>query len=81
MHMMPSTTKFYKRTYRHYFRRRFNQMDRPIIIINFQGVLGDFFKDYGISMKQEHIMPRHYIAQLNAQNSGPANLNSALTDS
>jgi hypothetical protein len=61
MHMMPSTNKFYKRTYRHYFRRRLNQMDRPIIIINFQGVLGDFFKDHGISMKQDHIMSKQYV--------------------
>lgn len=58
MHLLPSTAKFYKRTLRHYFRRRMNQMDRPLIVINFQGVLGDFFKDSGLSMKQDNIMSK-----------------------
>jgi hypothetical protein len=56
-------------------------MDRPIIIINFQGVLGDFFKDHGISMKQDNIMSKQYVFQTNAQNSGPNNGNLGLTDS
>ena len=33
-------------------------MDRPMIVINFQGVLGDFFKDSGLSMKQDNIMSK-----------------------
>jgi len=33
-------------------------MERPIIIITFQGVLGDFFNDHGIAGKQDHIMTR-----------------------
>jgi hypothetical protein len=36
-------------------------MERPVIIITFQGVLGDFFKDSGISNKQDAIMSRQYL--------------------
>jgi hypothetical protein len=58
MHLLPSTNKYFKRTCRNFFKRRMNQMERPIIIITFQGVLGDFFNDHGISGKQDHIMAR-----------------------
>jgi predicted RNA-binding protein YlxR (DUF448 family) len=40
--MLPSTNKIYKLTKREFFERRMNQMDRPLVILNFQGVLGDF---------------------------------------
>lgn len=65
MHLLPSTPKYYKRTYRHYFKRRMNQMERPVIIINFQGVLGDFLKDGGLSTKQDHLLSRAYIKEFN----------------
>ena len=35
MHLLPSTSKYYKRTYRHFFKRRMNQMERPLIVITF----------------------------------------------
>jgi hypothetical protein len=63
MHLLPSTPKYYKRTYRHYFKRRMNQMERPVIIINFQGVLGDFLKDGGLSTKQDHLMSKAYLKE------------------
>ena len=37
------------------------QMERPLIVITFQGILGDFFKDGGVSMKQDQIMTKQYI--------------------
>lgn len=49
--LYPQTDRFFKRTYRHYFRRRPNKLEHPVIVINFQGILGDFFKDQGISAK------------------------------
>ena len=64
MHLLPSTNKTFKRTFRHFFRRRMTQMERPVLIITFQGVLGDFFKDSGISNKQDAIMSRQYLQQL-----------------
>lgn len=73
MHLLPSTSKIYKRTYRHFFRRRMNQMERPLIVMTFQGVLGDFIKDGGISNKQDHLMSKHY---LQAQASNASNSNS-----
>lgn len=54
--LLPQTPQFFKRTYRHYFNRRSEKADRPMLVINFQGVLGDFFKDNGLSSKQESIM-------------------------
>ena len=33
-------------------------MERPLIIITFQGVLGDFIKEWGISLKQDHIVSK-----------------------
>jgi hypothetical protein len=43
--MLPSTPKVYKLTKRELFGRRMSMMDRPLIVVNFQGVLGDFMKD------------------------------------
>ena len=42
--MLPSTNKHYKRTKREFFGRRMSSIDKPIIIITFQGVLGEFMK-------------------------------------
>ena len=42
--MLPSTSKHYKRTKREYFGRRMSMMDRPLIAITFQGIMGDFIK-------------------------------------
>ena len=58
MHLLPSTNKYFKRTYRHFFKRRINHLDRPLIIITFQGVLGDFIKEWGISNKQDHLISK-----------------------
>jgi len=38
-------------------------MERPLVIITFQGVLGDFFKDNGVSAKQDAIMSKQYLQQ------------------
>ena len=54
LQMLPSTPKTYKRTKRVLFARRMNLMDRPIIIITFQGVLGDFIKKSQIAGMKEH---------------------------
>ena len=40
--MLPSTPKIFKLTKRELFARRMSQMDRPLIILNFQGLIGDF---------------------------------------
>ncbi|CDW77596.1 UNKNOWN [Stylonychia lemnae] len=42
--MLPSTNKHYKRTKREYFGRRMSSIDKPIIVITFQGVIGDFIR-------------------------------------
>jgi len=42
--LVPQTDKHFKKTYRNYFKRRPKYLDRPIVVITFQGVLGDFFK-------------------------------------
>lgn len=34
--------------------------NRPIVVVTFQGVIGDFFNDHGVSEKQNHIMSAHY---------------------
>ena len=47
--MLPSTPKIYRLTKRELFARRMNLMDRPLVILNFQGVLGDFIKDNGLN--------------------------------
>lgn len=76
--MHPQTDKFFKRTYRHFFKRRANKLDHPVIVINFQGILGDFFKDNGISTKQDHIMSKYYLQQQansQANNNHPSNNN------
>jgi hypothetical protein len=53
--MMPSTPKMFKRTKRVIFQRRMNMMDRPLIVITFQGVLGDFFKGLNKQAKEKEI--------------------------
>ena len=50
--MLPSTPKMFKRTKRVLFARRMIYMDRPLLIINFQGVLGDFIKMPAFKMKE-----------------------------
>ena len=42
--MLPSTPKVLKFSKRELFARRMSMMDRPLVILNFQGVLGDFQK-------------------------------------
>lgn len=55
--MLPSTPKNFKRTKRVLFARRMNLMDRPMLIITFQGVLGDFMKKPVPGLKEHHIVP------------------------
>ena len=43
--MLPSTPKVYRLTKRELFGRRMSMMDRPLIIVNFQDLLGDFAPD------------------------------------
>ena len=50
--MLPSTPKIFKRMKRVLFARRMSYMDRPLIIINFQGVLGDFIKLPAFRMRE-----------------------------
>jgi hypothetical protein len=40
--MLPSTPKIYGTTKRELFARRMSLMNRPILLITFQGVLSDF---------------------------------------
>jgi hypothetical protein len=47
--LQPSTDATYKKTYRHFFKRRIGLKNQPLLVIMFQGVLGDFFKENGIS--------------------------------
>ena len=54
-------------------------MERPLLIVTFQGVLGDFMKDGGISTKQEHLMSKQYLKELNMNEKGYNN--SAAADS
>ena len=55
--MLPSTPKNYKRTKRVLFARRMNLMDRPMLIITFQGVLGDFMKKPVTGLREHPIVP------------------------
>ena len=50
--MMPSTPEVFKRTKRIQFARRMTLMDRPLLIIQFQGVLGDFVKKTNQGMRE-----------------------------
>jgi hypothetical protein len=43
--MLPSTPKVFKLTKRELFGRRMSMMDRPLIVVNFQGVIGEFLKE------------------------------------
>lgn len=56
--LCPQTPDRFKNTFRHSLRRRTSHLTRPLIIITFQGVLGDFFKGDGISTRQEQIMSK-----------------------
>lgn len=45
IHLLPSTNKNYRNTKRIDFSRRMHMMDRPIVIIIFDGVIGNFHKE------------------------------------
>lgn len=45
--MLPSTPKVFKRTKRELFARRMVQMDKPLVVVCFQGVIGDFLFERG----------------------------------
>lgn len=62
--MMPSTPKMFKRTKRVIFQRRMNMMDRPLIVITFQGVLGDFFKGLNKQAKEKEILAKHKFEKM-----------------
>ncbi len=42
--MMPSTPRHFRSTKRESFTRRMSMIDRPVLVITFQGVIGDFIK-------------------------------------
>ncbi len=46
-------------------------MERPLIIVTFQGVLGDFMKDGGISIYQDHLMSKQYLKETKPTTTGP----------
>ena len=45
IHLLPSTNKVYRNTKRIDFSRRMHMMDRPIIILTFEGIVGHFHKE------------------------------------
>lgn len=45
IHLLPSTNKVYRNTKRIDFSRRMHMMDRPIVIITFDGIIGHFHKE------------------------------------
>ena len=45
IHLLPSTNKVYRNTKRVEFCRRMHMMDRPIVIIHFEGIIGNFHKE------------------------------------
>jgi hypothetical protein len=45
IHLLPSTNKVYRNTKRIEFSRRMHMMDRPIVIIKFEGIVGHFHKE------------------------------------
>lgn len=45
IHLLPSTNKVYRNIKRFEFSRRMNMMDRPIVIISFEGIIGNFHKE------------------------------------
>ena len=64
MQMLPSTPKTFKRTKRVHFARRMSHMDRPLIVINFQGVIGDFIKLPAFKDKiSNKLKPQHRLVE------------------
>ena len=59
--MLPSTNKIFKLTKREFFERRMNQMDRPLVILNFQGVLGDFVREKTVQEKGAPQEPQYVL--------------------
>jgi hypothetical protein len=55
LNLMPTTPKTFKRTKRLLFSRRMSFMDRPLIVICFQGVLGDFCKNLSKAAPKETV--------------------------
>jgi len=47
--MLPSTPKVFKKTKRELFARRMVQIDKPLVVVIFQGVIGDFLFERGDS--------------------------------
>jgi hypothetical protein len=62
--LLPKTPDQFRNTLRHSFSRRPSHITRPLIIITFQGVLGDFFKGDGISIRQDQVMSKHQASQM-----------------
>jgi hypothetical protein len=58
IHLLPSTNKLYRNTKRIAFTRRMNMMDRPIIVISFEGIIGDFQKENIWSDKNYKLITR-----------------------
>ena len=50
-------------------------MDRPLIVITWQGVLGDFINEQGVSVKQDHLVTKKDIVPPEKYNfDNPTNL-------
>ena len=45
IHLLPSTNKVYRNIKRIEFSRRMNMMDKPIVIIKFEGIIGEIHKE------------------------------------
>lgn len=62
IHMLPSTNKVYRNTKRIDFNRRMQMMDRPIVIINFEGIIGHFHKEKIWSEKNFKLITRGHAS-------------------
>jgi hypothetical protein len=58
IHLLPSTNKVYRNTKRVEFCRRMHMMDRPIVIIHFEGIIGNFHKERIWSEKNFKLITR-----------------------
>ena len=74
--MLPSTPKVYRTTKRELFARRMSLMNRPILVITFQGVIGDFTKLTCPGMATFQIKKEVSNAASAPQGAGPEYLNS-----
>mmetsp|Transcript_33094 Transcript_33094/g.38004 ORF Transcript_33094/g.38004 Transcript_33094/m.38004 type:complete len:544 (-) Transcript_33094:23-1654(-) len=58
IHLLPSTNKVYRNVKRIEFSRRMQMMDRPLVIVSFEGVVGSFHRDRIWSDKNPKLVTR-----------------------